>query len=253
MIVRSCACTSECGRSARGVAFLRFLGWIVAVILLGLVAMAGLGFYWMHKAKEAGLNPELIRKNRDLAAAELAVIRRGDVRVLSTNDAAGIMAVRDKRTGKTILLKFDPVKKSMAAITDEVKAPKASTDTNSATADKNIMDARDADARGSEIPSWVPLYPGVPPTMGSVDSNEKRAGKYSFRSSDAPEKIVSYYSDQLSSAGMKLSTASAAEGTTISAVQDSSSRTVVVTLSTASDGTHVTVSYEENKPPKASP
>src|SRR5690348_14608651 len=112
MIVRSCACTSECGRSARGVAFLRFLGWIVAVILLGLVAMAGLGLYWMHKAKEAGLNPELIRKNRDLAAAELAVIRRGDVRVLSTNDAAGIMAVRDKRTGKTILLKFDPVKKS---------------------------------------------------------------------------------------------------------------------------------------------
>src|SRR5690349_1926528 len=106
-------------KSARGAAFLRLLSWVVAVILMGLVAMAGLGFYWFHKAKEAGLNPDLIRQNQDLGAAEVAVIRRGNVRVLSRNEAAGTMVVRDKRTGKTTSLKFDPVTKSMVAIDED--------------------------------------------------------------------------------------------------------------------------------------
>jgi hypothetical protein len=227
--------------------FLRLLGWLFGLILVGLVAMAGLGFYWLHKAKEAGLNPELIRKNRDLAAAEMAVIRSGDVRVLSKNDAAGTMVVRDKRTGKTTSLKFDPVKKSMVAIDEQARPARVTSDTISSSAQLNIPAERaGVDAGSTNIPSWVPVYPGVSPQRTAQNGNDKHAGTYFFLSSDAPEKILSYYSDQLSSAGMKLSTKSGSEGTTVSAVQDDGKRTVVVTASVASVGTHVTVAYEES-------
>lgn len=241
--------TSARRSSPRGVAFLRFLGWVVAVILLGLVAMAGLGFYWMHKAKEAGLNPELIRKNRDLAAAELAVIRSGEVRVLSRNDAAGTMVVRDKKTGKTTSLKFDPATKSMVAASEQAKPTKAVTDPNSAAPPvKNSGESLNINPGGIDIPSWVPVYPGASPQNNtSVNDNQKQSGTYTFISGDAPDKLLSYYSDQLASAGMKLIKSSAPDKTTLSA-QDSS-RTVLITVSGSGDGTHVSVSYEESKAP----
>jgi hypothetical protein len=242
--------------SPQGTAFLRFLGWVVAVILLGLIAMAGLGFYWMHKAKEAGLNPELIRKNRDLAAAELAVVRSSDVRVLSRNDAAGTMVVRDKRTGKTTSLKFDPVRKSMVAIDEQARPARVTSDISpSAAQPNNPGEGAGVNPGGASVPSWVPVYPGVSPQRtASENGNDKQAGTYVFLSSDAPEKVLSYYSEQLNSAGMELNTASAADKTTISAGQGSSGRSVVVTVSRGSDGTRVSVSYEEdNAPGKANP
>jgi hypothetical protein len=216
-----------------------------------MIVMAGLGFYWMHKAREAGWNPDLMRKNRDLATAELAVVRGGDVRVLSTNDAAGTMLVRDRKTGKTTLLKFDRATKRMAPVTEEANSGRVTTDTNSARAVGNQGDAGTFSSAGSGIPSWVPLYPGASPrTSASSNSNEKQGGSYSFSANDPPEKVVSYYSEQLSSAGMKLSTTSGREGTTVSAIhQDNGSRTVVVTISNGSDGTHVRVTYEESRSP----
>src|ERR1041385_8293333 len=47
------------------------VGVFVALIIFVIVAMAGLGFFFLHKAKQAGLDPELIRKNPGLAAAKM--------------------------------------------------------------------------------------------------------------------------------------------------------------------------------------
>lgn len=236
-------------KSPRPNILLRLIGWIATLIVLAIIAMAGLGFYWLHKAKEAGLNPYLMTKNRDLAAAEVAVVRGGDMRILSTNDAAETMVVRDNRTGKTITLKFDRAKKSMVETEEHAKQPAlAATGTSSATQTK-APDATAKPANPANPPSWVPVYPGASlQNQLSADDSQKQAGSYTFISTDSPDKVVSYYSQQLNSAGMKLTTTgSAPADQIITGTQDSSARSVQVTVSTAGDGTHVSVAYEQKK------
>ena len=245
-------------KSRRPNIVLRIIGWIATLILIAIISMAGLGFYWLHKAKETGLNPYLIKKNRDLAAAELAVLRGGDMRVVSTNDTAETMVVRDNKTGKTITLKFDRGTKSMVETGEHAKQPAiAATATPSATETK-APDATAEPANPATPPSWVPVYPGASlQNPLSADDNQKQSGSYTFVSADPPDKVTSYYSQQLTSAGMKLTQMDAGNDGNIkgvlSATQDSNGRSVQVTVSTATDGTHVSLKYEQKRATNPAP
>ena len=236
---------------------LRLIGWMVTLILLAIIAMAGLGFYWLHKAKDAGLNPSLmISKKHDLAAAEVAVIRSGNMRILSTNDAAETMVVRDNNTGKTMTLKYDRAEKSMVEMEEHPKQPAPAATGTSATTETKAPDATAKPAAASAtLPSWVPVYPGPSPqNQLSADDTQKQAGSYTFVTTDPPDKVLSYYSQQLTSAGMKVTTAgSAPADQTITATQDSAGRNLQLTVSTLTDGTHVSLSYEQKKAANAAP
>jgi hypothetical protein len=224
------------------------VGVLVALIVFVIVAMAGLGFFFLHKAKQAGLDPELIRKNPGLAAAKMVVMNNPELQVVSSNDNTGTMVVRDKRNGKTTTLKFDTARKTMVVIDEQGKQASITADADSGTI---VMKGEDGTvkigAKANSAPGWVPVYPGASPqnTM-SVDEKGKQSGTYVFISKDSPEKIMSYYSEQLTSAGMKLTTTSGSEGGVISANQDSDARSVLVTVSSDSEGTHVSVTYGQN-------
>lgn len=236
-------------KSPRPNILLRLFGWIATLILMAIIAMAGLGFYWLHKAKEAGLNPYLMTKNRDLAAAEVAVIRGGDMRILSTNDAAETMVVRDDKTGKIKTFKFDRAKKSMVETEERAKQPALAAIGASNATEAKAPDATAKPESPANPPSWVPVYPGASlQNQLSADTNQKQTGSYTFVSTDPSDKVVSYYSQQLTSAGMKLTTTgSAPADQIITASQDSIGRSVQVTVSSATDGTHVSVTYEQKK------
>ena len=96
--------------------------WILGgfvVLMIGVTAMCGLGGYFlMRKAKQAGLDSGLLSSNPAYAAAKLAATMNPDVEMVSSDDGSGTITVRDKKTGKTTTLKFDPDKKTMV-VTDE--------------------------------------------------------------------------------------------------------------------------------------
>ena len=224
------------------------VGGFAALVFLLIVAGAGIGFFLMHRAKQEGLNPELIRKNPSLAVAEMEVIRNPDVQLISSNDSAGIMVVRDRKTGKKTTLKFDPEKKMMVSVEDRGKPSEAPVDSNAAKVEVN--DGNTSVKIGGDagnLPAWLPVYPGAAPqNTASVNENGKQSGTYVFASSDSTEKILSYYSDQLTAANMKLTrAASGSDSGVVTATQDDTGRTIVVTASSKSDGTHVSVTYEE--------
>ena len=90
--------------------------------MLGATAMCGLaGYFIMHKAKEAGLDSGLLSKNPFYAAAKMAATVNPDVETVTTDDSNGTITVRDKKTGKTTTLKFDPEKKTMVVIDENGK------------------------------------------------------------------------------------------------------------------------------------
>src|SRR5258708_14743318 len=89
------------------------LGGCGTLILLVIIAFVGLGMWGMHKVKEAGLDPELMKKNPGLATARMTVAMNKDLELISSDDSAGTIVGRDKKTGKTATMKFDAEKKTL--------------------------------------------------------------------------------------------------------------------------------------------
>lgn len=239
-------------RKSAAQVFFGIVGGLVALIFLVIIIGAGLGFFLMQRAKQEGLNPELIRTNRSLAMAEMEVIKDPGVQMISSNDSAGTMVIRDRKTGKKTMLKFDPEKKMMVSLEEHGKPSETTVNPNAGTVEiKDANTSAKISGESGNLPAWLPVYPGATPqNTASVNQNGKQSGTYVFASPDSTEKILGYYSEQLTAANMKLTrSASASESGVITATQDEAGRTITVTASSANDVTHVSVSYEEKAGP----
>ena len=243
-----------------------FVGFCVLCII-GVTVVASL---LVHKAKQSGLDPDLMQKNPALAVAKLAVTANPDVEMISSNDSAGTMVVKDKKTGQVLKLKFDPDKKSMV-VTDE----NGKTGTMQLDPSKNALVVTDANGKTATItadaqagkvevkgpdgslkmgvnadkaPSWVPAYPGSNPqgTFSASNGNEQTS-TYVFVTQDSVDKVVSYYTSAFKSAGMTASNtttnANGKLGGMVSGRDDSNKRTILVTAGSDNDGTHVSLTY----------
>jgi len=227
------------------------VGIVVGLLLIGFASCAVLGFYAVHKVKQAGFDSDLMKTNPALATAKMAVTMNPDTEVVSSDDKAGTITVRDKKTGKVITMKFDPQKKAMV-ITDETgKTTSLTTTGEGANAGMEVKSSEGTMKMGStadKAPDWVPVYPGSTPqaTFSSTTAQEQ-TGSYAFVTRDPAEKVVSFYGDSLKSAGFAVSNMiSNSEGKTggmISGEDKASKRTVVIGLGTENDGTHVNVTY----------
>src|SRR5436309_2246967 len=90
------------------------LVWVLVIVgglfLLGCLAVAGAGFFFVHKVKQAGIDTELMQTNPGLAVAKMIAAVNPDIEVVRTNDSAGTITVRDKRSGKETTMSFDQAK-----------------------------------------------------------------------------------------------------------------------------------------------
>ena len=82
------------------------LGVVGFFVLIGFAVMAGLGFL-AHK----------VAQNPALAITKLATAANPDIQVLSTDEGANTVTLRDKRTGETVTMNFDDVKKGKIVFT----------------------------------------------------------------------------------------------------------------------------------------
>lgn len=227
------------------------LGGFAALVLLVIVCLAGLGFYMVHKAKQAGLDPELMKRNPGLAVAKMAVTANPDVQIVSSNDSSGTMVIRDKKTGKVATLKFDPARKSMVVIDDQGKESRITADANAGTLQLESGDtSMKIGANADKAPPWVPVYPGASPqnTM-SINEKGKLHGTFAFTSKDSPDKVMNFYADQMTTAGMKVTRTSSdgGSGGIVAGSQDNDARSVLVTVSSDSDGAKVSVTYDDKQ------
>src|SRR5260370_39883126 len=87
-------------------ALLWLLGGIGGFVLLIVLVVAAGIFFVVHKAKEAGIDPDLLKRNPALAAAKLAVAANPDVAMVSTDEGKGEITIRDKKTGKVYSMSF---------------------------------------------------------------------------------------------------------------------------------------------------
>ncbi len=227
------------------------LGGCGTLILLVIIAFVGLGMWGMHKVKEAGLDPELMKKNPGLATARMTVAMNKDLELISSDDSAGTIVVRDKKTGKTSTMKFDAEKKTMV-IVDENGKQGTLTVTDNGMEMKGPEGSMKVGAGADKPPDWVPMYPGATPkSTFSATSDGEQTGSFVFVTSDAPEKVLSAYGDQLKAGGFKVSsTSNNTDGKVagiVTAEDKDSKRTIMATVSPDDKGTNVSVTFVVKK------
>ncbi|MFY9559805.1 MAG: hypothetical protein WAQ52_06195 [Terriglobales bacterium] len=226
-------------------------GIVVGLILISFASCAVIGFYAMHKMKQAGFDSDLMKKNPGLAGAKMAVAMNPDAEIVSSDDSAGTIVVRDKKTGKVVTMKFDPQKKAMVITDENGKTASLTTTGEGANASMEMKTSEGTMKMGSgadKAPDWVPVYPGSSPqNTFSTSSGEEQTGSYTFVTKDAADKVISFYGDSMKSAGFAVSNMTSNSdgkvGGMVSGEDKASKRTVVVSLGTEDDGTHVNVTF----------
>jgi len=225
-------------------------GFFVIVV----VCMVGLGLFVVHKAKQAGLDPDLIKKNPSLAVAKMAVTANPNLEVVSTDDGKQEITIRDKQSGKVTTMSFEEAKKGKFVFKEDGK--EALTITSSGANGTVEMKSADGTVKiggNAKVPAWVPDYPGSEP-VGSFSAQAKDgdSGNFTFRTKDSSAKVVKFYEDQLQSLGLKLTNnisgqSGVSTGGVLVAQDESNQHTVTVLIGQESSETTVNVTYATKK------
>jgi hypothetical protein len=192
-----------------------------------------------------------MKKNPGLATAKMAVTMSPDTEIVSSDDKAGTIVVRDKKTGKTVTMKFDPQMKAMVITDENGKSTSLTTTEDGANASMEIKSPEGTMRMGKsadKAPDWVPVYPGSSPqNTFSASSGGERTGSYAFVTKDPADRVISFYGDSMKSAGFTVSNMTSNSdgkiGGIVSGEDMANKRTVVATLGAEDDGTHVGVTF----------
>ena len=213
------------------------LVWVLIIVLglfvLGGLAVVGTGLFIVHKVHQAGFDPELMRQNPGLAITKMIAKANPDVDVLNTDEGAGKITVRDKKTGKVVTMTFDDAKNGKFSF--------------SAQGDDGKTASLEFGAGADKLPSWIPAYPGAK-AVGTFAVNgtgsQGNGGTFGFSTSDAPEKVMSFYQDKCKELGIQIKmTTHTGKGGMIVASDEGDTRSLQVIVGSESGETKVQVMY----------
>lgn len=210
------------------------LGGCGVIVVLIVLALLATGLFIAKKAKDAGLDPDLMKKNPAVAVAKMMASMNPDIEVLDVDEDRGLVKVREKKTGKTLTLNFEDLKKGKIVVKSDEGEEVAS------------IGGR------WEPPDWVPSYPGVTVTATASGENPSQmSGTGFFSTGDSLEKVLDFYEGQLKSRGMQVTREVSGGGGqktgSLTATDSANNRTVNVNYFTASGGNKVHVSYTGKK------
>jgi hypothetical protein len=199
---------------------------VLGLFLLGFIGLLGTGLF--------------IARNPGLVIGKLITASNPDAEVVSTDNGAKTIIIRNRKTGEEVTMSYDDVKNGRFKVTGIGK-------------DGEVGNIEFGGGAG-KMPSWVPAYPGAT-AKGNVtargdDGTARGAGGIvTFESSDAPAKVVDYYKDRLAAMGMKTVTAfDSPDGGMMTAHGDDGRRTLQITVSKGSGGgSTIGVAYGEKR------
>jgi hypothetical protein len=179
-------------------------------------------------------------RNPGIALAKLITAANPNAEVVSTDNGAQTITIRDKKTGEEVTMSFDDIKAGrfkMRAI------------------GKNGEVANVEMGAGSgKVPSWLPTYPGATAqgnftATGDDNTGRGAGGIVTYESSDSPQKVFDYYKTKLNTMGMKIeSEASNGNTGSITAREEDEKRWINVTIGNGSSGgSSIGISFGEKK------
>jgi len=231
-----------------GCAILAVLGMLV---LGGVVAVGG---YFAKKGIDK------LEKNPALAVAEAFVRANPDLDVVSTDETAGTITVKNNKTGDVVTLNAKDIQEGRFEV--ETGEGKTVFDASSGkdggtlkvTNEKGEVATLQAGAGAPQnLPSWVPVYPGGT-VQGSLDTSGGGGSAVAFTvtTTDPADKVLSFYQSKLEAAGLEVNTYSASVnkqqlGGTLTGSSESPKREVSVLVSSGEGQTQAIITLQEQK------
>jgi len=163
--------------------------WVLAALgvlcVLFFASVIGAGLFIAHKARQAGLDSQLIRRSPAQAAARMMVAANPDLEFVSSDEGRQEITVRNKKTGKLVTMSFDDARNGKLTVTTE---------------DGTLRIGGDA-----KVPTWVPDYPGSQPRRAfSSQGKGEESGSFTFQTKDDSDRVLRFYTDQFRVTGLKL-------------------------------------------------
>jgi hypothetical protein len=215
------------------------LKWVLigigAFFALIVIAVVGLGLFVANKARQAGIDPGLIKRNPTLAAARMMVAANPDVEMVSADEGRQEITVRDKKSGKTYTVSFEDARDGKFVMKED--------------GGKSSLTVGGV----AKIPAWVPDYPGSDPQGAFATRGQgAESGTFTFKTKDSSDKVVKYYDDQLKSSGMtvtsNITNQNGAESAgMLSAEDEAKHHSVIVIVGVEGNETTVAVTYATHK------
>ena len=217
------------------------------------MATCTVGAFFLARTVRNTFDPELMRSNPGLAMAKMAAAVNPNLEVVRYNERSGTIAMKEKSTGKVITFRFDPDNKRMVIVGDDGKEVSVRGSGDGANGSVEVQTAEGSvkfgAGAGSKPPSWVPMYPGSSPegTFAS-QTPDGDSNAFGFKTKDPASQVMTYYQDQLKTAGFNVTTVSSSEqGGIIQGEDTGHKRTVTVTVATSGDTVEASVLAIEKK------
>lgn len=222
------------------------IGVVGIFVVIGMALTAG-GMFLAHKVKQ----------NPALAIAKLATVGNPDIEAVSADEAANTVTFKDKKTGETVTMNFDDVKKGKIVFKSNGQQAtiQAHGEGQNGTLEINSPEGTVKFGAGAEakIPAWAPAYPGVNPQANfSMQGGDGASGSFQFTTKDSAKSVLSFYEQRLKSAGFGITSnftgnTDTASGGMISAEDTATKRTLVITVGTENGETAVNVLFSTKK------
>ncbi len=188
------------------------LFWILVgcggLILIGGILVVASGLFFVRMAKQAGVDPDLMQKNPSLAVAKMLAATNPDIEVVSLDENLGVIRVREKKTGKIMIMNLADAKNGKITFEDEAGGKveiQAQGEGDKASIEVKGPEGTMKIGAGAALPDWLPAYPGAEATGSfGMRAEEGNAGSYSFQTGDAVEKVAVFYEQTLRKAGFEV-------------------------------------------------
>lgn len=219
--------------------------WLFVLIgCAGLIVLAGLamtigGYFVLHKVKQAGFDPALMKEHPGLAVAKMVAAINPDVEVVKVDKGTGKITIRDKKSGKTVTVDFDDIKNghiSFETAEGAKGAIGASGSGKQGTVRFSSPEGTIVAGAGvkMDLPAWVPAYPG-----GSFEGVMKQTTPEGFvrtfhlKTKDSVDDVIKFYAGKLKAAGFAVGTVQnpGGKGGMVTASDDATKRSVMVMVS----------------------
>lgn len=214
------------------------VGALAAVVLVAVVAIGAAGYIAYSKAKTFVAEAE---QNPTAALAKLAVAANPDYEYISSDNATGMVKVRQKSDGQVIEISIDQLKEGRISIkTDD---------------GQRVEIGANVDMKA---PSWVPVPPGAKMTgVASASVSDADGGSVVLTTEMNGADLKKFYTETLEKNGFTIEQSSLATGGNnqvegmLQARKDAARQSVTVMFATATDNgeskTTATIIFSEKK------
>jgi len=222
------------------------------IVLIAVVAFGVLGYLAKRQIDKFSDNPTM-------AAAEMVIKMSPDLEMVSKDEDASTLTIKNTKTGEVMTLNAEDIKEGRLTVTTDEGTVTMDADGGeeggslTMTGDKGEkVTFQGGQGAAKDLPSWVPVYPGGT-TEGAFDAttDTERSAAFTVKTQDSAAQVMEYYETQLKAAGLTTQKASFDAGGntsgTVSGTSADDKRTVSVMVAADQGTTQATISFVEKK------